>query len=344
MQSNSYKPVIIWLYTGVVLIIMMVAVGGLVRLNNSGLSIVEWNPVTGIIPPLNQEEWQYAFDQYKKIPEFAKEHKHFDLNDFKVIYLWEYFHRLIARLIGFIFLIPFLIFWYKGYFKNKALFRNVVLIFFFALFQAWLGWYMVTSGFTKLTDVSHYRLAVHLFVATLLGSFVLWTAHSLKFASYKSKYIPNFKKYTLLILIVLIIQIFYGAFTAGLNAGYYYSDYPTMSGQWFPVLAKKAYLENGFMSFLNDPSMVHFIHRWFAIVVLTLIILYYYYFKNKVNTLLKKWLNLAILLIIIQISLGILTVLTHINITLAILHQVNAILLFMTFVSILFLSWKKKTS
>ena len=337
MPVKSFKPVIIWLYSGVFLILLMVAVGGSVRLNNSGLSIVHWNPITGIIPPMSQPEWQKAFDDYKKIPEYKIEHHHFGLNDFKRIYLWEYFHRLIARIIGLVFIFPFIFFWIKGYFKDKRLFLRILVIFLFAIFQAWMGWYMVKSGFSDRTDVSHYRLAIHLFTATLLASYVLWTALKLHFPNLNSKARPVLRKRSMLLLAIVSIQLFLGAFTAGLNAGYYYSDYPLMGGEWFPTLAKEGYNTIGLLSIIDTPSMVYFIHRWFAVIVLTTIILYYFYFKKKnYSKQINSILNLIVFLTGLQFLLGIITVLSHVNIYFAVLHQVNAILIFLSLISIIF--------
>ncbi len=335
----NYRPVIIWLFTGVFLIILMVGVGGSVRLTNSGLSIVHWNPITGVIPPLNEAEWKAEFEQYKKIPEYQQEHKDFELSDFKVIFLWEYFHRLIARLVGLIFLIPFIYFLLKGYFKNRKLLWKIVSIFIFASFQAWLGWFMVRSGFADRYDVSHYRLAIHLFVATMLVSLVFWTAMELK---YKDREIdislkPKFKTWTIWVIVLFLLQEFYGAFTAGLNAGYYYSDYPLMGGEWFPSLASVAWQSEWILSIFKDPSMVYFIHRWFGLILFSVILLFYLKFKPKVKSKeIKFGLNLLIILIALQLTLGILTVLTNINIVLAVWHQVNAILIFLTLVSLLF--------
>ncbi|MBK7094948.1 MAG: COX15/CtaA family protein [Saprospiraceae bacterium] len=343
MTGKNLKPVIIWLYLGVFLIVLMVLVGGAVRLTDSGLSIVKWDPITGIIPPLNESEWQKEFNDYKNIPEFQIENKNFSLSDFKKIYLWEYFHRLIARLIGFIFLIPFLFFWIKGYLNQKKLLLKTIVIFLLASFQAWLGWYMVKSGFSGRNDVSHYRLAIHLVSATLLASYVLWLALSLTF---EKKDIPpdrGFAKWTVASLIILSFQLVYGAFTAGLNAGYYYTQYPKMGGEWIPSMSIKAFNEYGFVSLISDPGMVHFIHRWFAIVVLIFVTIFYFRFRKTVNkSLIGLLLKLTLYTVLLQVLLGIFTVLTKINIVIALLHQVNGILIFLCFVSLLFFSFNTK--
>lgn len=339
MKSN--KPVIIWLYTGVVLIILMVAVGGAVRLTNSGLSIVHWSPITGIVPPLTEKDWQEEFEAYKQIPEYEIEHSFFKLKDFKRIYLWEYFHRLIARLVGFIFIIPFLIFWKKGYFSDRKLLFSVLAIFFVAAFQAWLGWYMVSSGLSENTDVSHYRLAIHLFVATLLVSLVLWTALSLQFKNKKVQYIKGLMKYSVAVLALLAIQIVYGAFMAGLNAGYYYLMYPKMGDSWFPKAAQGIFKSDGLLSLVENPSLIHFIHRWYAVVVVLAIIILYIKFRKQIqDSIVKRLLNFSLLIVLVQFLLGVLTLLLNMKIYIAILHQVNAILLFLILISLVFFGLK----
>lgn len=339
MMSN--KPVIVWLYLGVVLIILMVAVGGAVRLTNSGLSIVHWSPITGIVPPLSEQDWQQEFDAYKQIPEYEIEHSYFSLNDFKKIYLWEYFHRLVARLVGFIFIIPFLIFWKKGYFSDRKLFFRVLAIFFVAAFQAWLGWFMVSSGLSENTDVSHYRLAIHLFVATILVSLVLWTALDLQFNKLKVGYTKGLMKYSIVILALLSIQIVYGAFMAGLNAGYYFMTYPKMGGTWFPKAAQGVLSTDGLTSLFDNPFLIHFIHRWYAVVILIAVFVYFFKFRNiNMESIIKKLLNLSLLVVLLQFLLGVLTLLLHMNIYIAILHQVNAIVLFLSIISILFFAKK----
>lgn len=336
MLKKSHS-VAIWLYFGVFLILLMVTAGGAVRLTDSGLSIVKWNPITGIIPPLNEKEWQKEFNDYKKIPEFQIQNNDFSINDFKKIYLWEYFHRLIARIIGFVFLIPFIFFWVKSYFKEKNLLLKVSLIFLFALFQAWLGWYMVKSGFSDRTDVSHYRLAIHLVFATLLASYVLWIALSLTFDIKEISLHKGLAKSTLISLILILVQLCYGAFTAGLNAGYYYPQYPKMGGEWIPQLGIQALEDKGLLSLINDPSLVHFIHRWFAIVVLVwLVVFFFRYIKKLYDSKLKFLFRLGLTIVTIQVILGILTVITGINFVLALLHQVNGIILFLTFIAILY--------
>lgn len=335
------RPVAIWLYIGVFLILLMVTAGGAVRLTDSGLSIVKWNPVTGIIPPLNEKQWQKEFTDYKKIPEFQIQKNDFNLNDFKKIYLWEYFHRLIARLIGFVFLIPFLYFWAKDYFREKVLLLKVSLIFVFALFQAWLGWYMVKSGFSDRTDVSHYRLAIHLIFATLLVSYVLWLALSLTFKKNEISIQQGLVKSTLISLIMILMQLGYGAFTAGLNAGYYYPQYPKMGGEWIPQSGIQALKEKGLQSLINDLSVVHFIHRWFAIAVLIWIVVFFFrYLKKLYDSKIIFLFRLGLTIVTVQVILGILTVITGINLILALLHQVNGIFLFLVFTAILYFVYK----
>ena len=344
-MKEKNKVIISWLNLGVILILLMVAVGGIVRLNNSGLSIVEWKPIRGVIPPLSSKEWQEEFDAYKKIPEYKIEHNHFKMNDFKEIYYLEYFHRLVARIVGFVFLIPFLFFLLRGYFKDKILLLKVSIIFIVAAFQAWLGWYMVSSGLLTGVDVSHYRLAVHLFVATILVSFVFWTALELKYkdVTIEIKEEVSLFKEGLVLLILTTFQLIYGAFMAGLRAGYYYTNYPKMGGVWFPKGASDAFKEKGISSFFEDPSMVHFIHRWFALILVIAIFYFFFKYKNKIdNKKISKALHSMIFIISLQFLLGIITLITKINISIAILHQVNGIVLFLSLIYLLFFSLKIK--
>lgn len=334
---KAEKAVFNWLILGVILIVLMVGVGGAVRLTNSGLSIVEWAPVKGVIPPLNKAEWQAKFEAYQQIPEFTQEHSYFNLEDFKKIYLWEYFHRLIARLIGLVFVVPFLFFWIKGYFVDRKLLIRVILIFFIALFQAWLGWFMVSSGLSKLTDVNHYRLAIHLLVAIFLASYVLWTALDLKYNYKHLKPVKYLKYFILALIAITTIQIVFGAFTAGLNAGYYYMSYPKMGMEWFPKEARIAFQNESFLSFFEHPGMVHFIHRWFAVVVvLSVLLLYLYLIKKQQDRSLRIILNVILALVCWQFLLGVFTLLLSMNIFLAVWHQINGILLFLSMISLLY--------
>ncbi len=339
MKSN--KPVIIWLYLGVVLIVLMVAVGGAVRLTNSGLSIVHWSPITGVVPPLTEKDWQQEFEAYKQIPEYEIEHSFFTLKDFKKIFLWEYFHRLVARIVGFIFIIPFLVFWKKGYFANRKLLKQVVSIFIVALFQAWLGWFMVSSGLLENTDVSHYRLAIHLFVATLLVSLVLWTALDLQFNKRRLAYTKGLMTSSIAVLSILAIQIVYGAFMAGLNAGYYYMTYPKMAGNWFPKTFLGNYQSNSMINLFENPTWVHFIHRWYAVVVVVAVLFLYFKFRKSIQEpVVRRILNWSLYIVFFQFLLGVLTLVLHMKIYIAILHQVNAILLFLSIISLLFFAFK----
>lgn len=320
--KNNLPPAIrIWLYSGMVLILLMFIVGSITRLTGSGLSITEWKPITGILPPLSQEEWIQEFEKYKQIPQFQKVNYWMTVEDFKTIYWWEYIHRLLGRIIGLVFLLPFLYFLSLKQIKGKLL-KQVLFVFFLGLLQGFIGWYMVKSGLSKLTSVSHYRLAIHLLTAgiTLTYLYYIILSHSSKPA------IPPFSQKSLhtllLILIVLVpIQIIYGAFTAGLKAGTMYNTFPLMNGKLLPVESAFS-LTPFWLNFFENPTLVQFIHRtggW--LILLTSLPLLA---KPKGN----PFLTIPILTIL-QFLLGIFTLLFQVPVVLGVLHQLTGILLWL---------------
>lgn len=232
MNDKSKQRVAVWLFTGCFLIFSMVVIGGITRLTGSGLSITEWNVVMGTIPPLNEKEWQIAFEKYQQIPQFHKINSHFEISDFKSIFLWEYLHRLIGRLIGIVFIIPFLWFLFTRQ-MDKTFIRKALFLFALGALQGFLGWFMVKSGLTERTSVSHIRLAVHLLAAFITFGFTFWYALELVYPVGNQAFK---KQHKLLrsILGMLIIQIVYGAFVAGMHAGKIYNTWPLMDGQIIP--------------------------------------------------------------------------------------------------------------
>ena len=226
MPHSNSRPVITWLFTGCALIFIMTIVGGITRLTGSGLSITEWRPIMGAVPPMNADEWQHAFDLYKQSPQFIHENNHFGIDEFKTIFFWEYLHRLIGRIIGLVFLIPFAWFWYKKNFSPE-LFRKCVFIFLLGGLQGLIGWLMVKSGLIDNPRVSHYRLALHLLTAFLTFGFIFHTALTLippkQFPVRESKTLANV---ALLFGGLVVFQIIYGAFVAGLHAGKIYNTFP----------------------------------------------------------------------------------------------------------------------
>ena len=324
MKDN--KRVIYWLLTGCVLIFIMVVVGGITRLTHSGLSISNYKLISGTIPPMNDMEWKEAFDLYKQYPEYQKLNNHFSLEDFKDIYFWEWLHRFIGRFIGIVFMVPFVYFLIKKQFTKATLKKSIILL---ALggFQGFLGWYMVKSGLVERPDVSHYRLALHLTTAFITFSFALWIALDIKFPEKRAINI-SLRNLIRVSFMLLIIQIIWGAFVAGLDAGFLHNHWPLMNDG--KLIHETVYTEqNPFLkNFIEGKSGVQFIHRYLAYIVVSLIVLIWFKAKKTVLTNLQsKILKALLFIVLIQFILGVFTLLFQVPVILGVLHQVVAFLL-----------------
>ena len=328
-SDNYIKYLKLWLITLFLLIILMVAVGGLTRLTDSGLSITAWELFTGILPPLNIDEWNFYFSQYKKIPEYKNVNYDMTLSQFKVIFYWEYAHRLLARIVGLFSLIPLIIFNLR--FKNLKYYSNkYYLIFFLVCLQGFIGWYMVSSGLIENNDVSHFRLSVHLSLALLILSLIFWFILDIFKVKKFYKKIPNLL--LLFILALIIIQIILGAFLSGLDGGLIYNSWPDMNGSFFPDDVKFNNLINSHL--LSNPSIVQFLHRSTAYLLLFfIIILNYFYIKEKYDFKYILFFDVAILF---QIFLGIVTLISGVEIRYASLHQLGSILVLSSYFLILY--------
>lgn len=333
MKSN--KPVIIWLLSGCFLLFIMVMVGGITRLTNSGLSMTDWHLVTDTFPPLSEAKWVEAFENYKMFPEYQKIniHNDFTISDYKFIYFWEWFHRFIGRIIGLVFIIPFIYFLIKKKLDIETIKKCIILLAMGA-FQGFLGWFMVKSGLIDNPDVSHFRLALHLTFAFITFAYTLWVALDLIYPE-KNEVIQSLKSIAQFALVALIIQIIYGGFVAGLNAGLIHNHWPMMSDGQF--IHDSVFIEQDslFKNLVEGKSGVQFVHRTFAYIVVALIVFLVYKSKKfNVNSLQKKGLNTLLLFVFIQFILGVLTLLLHVPIWLGLTHQLMAFLLLtaMTFV------------
>ena len=317
-------PVIVWLLSGCLLIFTMVIVGGITRLTGSGLSMVDWKLFAGSIPPINNQQWVETFELYKQFPEFQKQNYMFTLAEFKSIFFWEYIHRLLGRLIGLVFIIPFLYFLIKKRLSKKLTLQCIVLLF-MGVSQGAIGWWMVKSGLVNNPDVSHFRLATHLITAFLTFSYTFWVALSLIYPN-KSHQNKTLYKLSFLLMIVVIIQIIYGAFVAGLDAGKVYNSWPKMNNDW---IAESVYSMTPLWSnFVNGIAGVQFIHRTFAFVVLGLII-YIFYQSRKIQLIQieKNAINLLLITVFFQMVLGIITLVMGVPIWLGVIHQLGAFIL-----------------
>ena len=322
------KSVIYWLLSGCVLVFIMVVVGGITRLTNSGLSMTDWHLVTDTLPPLSDAAWQHAFDEYKKFPEYQKIniHNDFQLSDYKFIYFWEWFHRFIGRIIGLVFMVPFVYFLVQKRIDKATLHKCYILLGMGAL-QGFFGWFMVKSGLVDNPDVSHFRLSLHLTFAFITFAYTLWVALDLIYPDKREVIVP-LKKLARITLAFLLIQIIYGGFVAGLNAGLVHNHWPLMSdGQFFHdsiLLEKDSWLAR----FTEGKSGVQFVHRTMAYVVVGLITLLY--FKSKKYTLTpqqQNGLNALIGIVLLQFTLGVFTLLYSVPLWLGLIHQVVAFFL-----------------
>ncbi len=320
------KIVIYWLFTGCFLIFIMILVGGITRLTHSGLSISNYNLISGTIPPLNNEEWQEAFDLYKQFPEYQKINYHFTLSDFKTIFFWEWLHRFIGRFIGIVFILPFAYFLIQKK-LTKITIKKCLILLSLGAFQGFLGWYMVKSGLINRPDVSHYRLAAHLLTAFLTCAYSFWVALDLIYPQ-KNQAIPELRNILRVTLFILILQIIWGAFVAGLDAGFIHNSWPFMSDG--KLVHETVYIEQQpvLKNFIEGKSGVQFIHRYLAYAVVGLIV--FIGFKSKsINTTGHQALGIQslIVLVILQFVLGVFTLLLAVPLWLGIAHQVVAFLL-----------------
>ena len=326
MKNN--KSVIIWLLSGCFLVFIMVVVGGITRLTNSGLSMTDWHLVTDTLPPLTEAKWQEAFDRYKQFPEYQKinVHNDFTLSDYKFIYFWEWFHRFIGRIIGLVFIIPFFYFLIKKKIDKATLNKCFVLLGMGAL-QGFFGWFMVKSGLVDNPDVSHFRLSLHLTFAFITFAYTLWVALDLIYPDKKAPVIP-LKKIAQITLILLLLQIIYGGFVAGLNAGLIHNHWPMMSDGQF--VHDSIFIEQKtlFLNLVEGKSGVQFVHRTLAYVVVGFILFLYFKGKKlKINTQQQNGVNALVVLVFLQFILGIYTLLYHVPLWLGLAHQVNAFFL-----------------
>ena len=317
--------IVVWLLTGCLLIFLMVIIGGITRLTGSGLSITEWNVVMGTIPPINHQDWQIAFEKYQQSPQFQKVNFDMKLEDFKSIFLWEYIHRLLGRLIGLVFLIPFLYFLITKKLE-KSLIRKLLLLFALGGLQGFLGWFMVKSGLVNNPHVSHYRLAIHLLMAFITFGLTFWIALGLIYphASTQPSAPPKIIKTTSrVILLLVIVQIIYGAFVAGLHAGRIYNTFPKMGNEW--IAEAVTALEPFWRNLTENLAGVQFVHRCIAWILIGSIFLLWLLARNThLTSTQKKGINALLIIVILQFCLGVFTLFFAVPIILAVLHQVGA--------------------
>lgn len=304
-----------------ILVLCMISLGGVTRLTRSGLSIVEWKPVSGVLPPLNESQWQLQFELYQKSPEYLQINNHFQIEDYKKIFFWEYLHRLLGRII-------FVVSCCVGFFlwrRHSLKFKHALLLPLLVLSQGLIGWLMVRSGLNSRPHVSHYMLAMHFFAALLLIYMIVWIYFQL-FRNEKIRILPKQRSLFFLTGLFLFLQIFWGNLVSGLKAGYYYNSYPLMYGRFFP--ADGFNLQPLFLNFFENPATVQWVHRWLGILLFTVIsLLAVGFLKNKKKTGIEPDMYKLFAIALIQLVLGVSTLVLSIPIYLAVFHQVVATLL-----------------
>ncbi|MCB0398830.1 MAG: COX15/CtaA family protein [Winogradskyella sp.] len=325
-MKKDDKTVIYWLLTGCILIFIMVIVGGITRLTHSGLSISNYKLISGTIPPMNEIEWNEAFDLYKQYPEYKKLNYGMSLEEFKDIYFWEWIHRVIGRFIGLVFIIPFVYFLIRKQLSKSTIKKSIILLL-MGGFQGFLGWYMVKSGLVDRPDVSHYRLAAHLTTAFLTFAYTFWVALDLMFPN-KKTIDTKLRNFIRLGLVILIVQIIYGAFVAGLDAGWIHNHWPFMNEG--KLIHETVYTEQNptYLNFVEGKSGVQFVHRTLAYVVVIFILsIWYKATRSDLTSWQKKGVNSLLIIVGFQFLLGVLTLLLAVPVWLGVLHQVGAFIL-----------------
>ncbi len=316
LRPHRPRAIAIWLLAVVAMVVAMVVVGGITRLTESGLSITEWKPVTGTLPPLSEADWQDAFHKYQQTPEYQQINRGMGLDDFRFIFFWEWSHRLLGRLIGTAFALPLLWFAAKRAIPKGYGLRLVALLALGGL-QGAIGWWMVASGLVDRTDVSHYRLATHLFTALFIAAGLLWTALDLLALHRDPQARPaRLTRFAIAAALVLFVQLLWGAYVAGLNAGYVASDWPLMQGRFVPDGI--SWHGSLWATVSSDPYLIHFFHRWWAWATAAMLILLARRAKAAGNRRASIALNAATGT---QILLGISTVMSGIALPLAVAHQ-----------------------
>ncbi|HEY1021630.1 MAG TPA: COX15/CtaA family protein [Flavisolibacter sp.] len=349
VSTKRSRPVAIWLLVGVAMIIVQIILGGITRLTDSGLSITEWQPILGTVPPMNEMEWNQAFDSYKQIAQFKHLHSYFTLEDFKAIYFWEWLHRVWGRLIGVVFLIPFVIFLLQKRFSRDMV-TPMIVLFLLGGLQGAIGWIMVQSGLNdENLYVSHIRLAIHFMAALGLLVFTWWFAMRLTVNNSQKINAPSSKKLLGWIIALLTIQLIYGAFMAGLKAATAAPTWPDINGTYLPGGMTRFQGQEGtfFSALVNNPVTIHFIHRNLAYLLAVLVVIWTFSARKESRSALfnrYKWWPLV--LVVLQVALGVATVLTSLGQVPqkwggfewnAQLHQAVAMFLLLSLVSVYFL-------
>ena len=329
---SKKKYIIKWLDISLFVLCFMVVVGGVTRLTDSGLSITDWKPIMGAIPPLSLSEWEESFDKYKKYPEYKMYNSSMSLEDYKSIFLWEYLHRMLGRIIGLLFIIPFSFFCFKKY-LDKEYMKKFLLLLLLGIMQAFMGWYMVKSGLVDSPDISHFRLALHLLLAFII---IAYTYKIRLFLAYdKKNKINNYTYYNIfvnVILLIFFVQVVYGAFSAAVKAGHFWNTYPFINGYYIPPESFK--MKPFWLNLLYDDKSFQLIHRNLGILLVGVISFFCYQIKENVNKINFQIIQYFMLTICCQFILGVLTLISKTGLILALFHQFLALILLLLIIKV----------
>ncbi len=332
--NRNPHHVAVWLLIVCALIYMVIAIGGYTRLSGSGLSMVDWKPVTGVLPPLTQSQWQTEFDTYKQFPEYRYVNQDMTLDGFKTIFWVEYLHRVAGRLVALVFLLPLLYFWIRGYLSGAMRLRLVV-VFMVGGLQGLLGWYMVKSGLVSDPSVSQYRLTAHLGLAVLLYSYILWLALSLLVRKPDSGTTcpPRLLATAVICVGLVAVMLFSGGFMAGTHAGFIFNTFPQMNGEWIPDQIFS--LTPFWLNLLENTVAIQFFHRWMAVVTITAVVILWLQRFTIRRSALKVVLDVVLAVVLIQFMMGVATLISQVELPIALIHQSGSVLLLTCLIAVL---------
>jgi len=339
-ERTAYKPISIWLYIGVFMLVVQIVLGGITRLTESGLSITEWDPITGTLPPMNEQAWHEEFDKYKNTAQFQHIHADFTMSDFKNIFFWEWLHRNWARLMGVVFIIGFVYFLIRKKFSG-ILIIPLVMLFILGAIQGAIGWIMVQSGLVpERLFVGHIQLATHFMAALLLLCYTFWFALMLSVPKKDLVINKSLKNWNLVILVLLFFQLIYGAFMAGLHAAVAAPTWPTINGSWIPAELNR--LQPAFSNWINNKITIQFIHRGIAYLLVIFTFIWYFKSFNIAGSKLFRFArNLPVIFVLLQVVLGIFTVTLspfgNNLVYLGVAHQFVAILFLLSVIWVIFM-------
>ncbi|MFN8303425.1 MAG: COX15/CtaA family protein [Saprospiraceae bacterium] len=334
--EKAPRAVRIWILTGLAMVFFQIFIGGVTRLTGSGLSITRWEVVTGAIPPLSQADWEEAFNLYQQTPQYHKINKGMTLGEFKFIYFWEYFHRLWARLMFFVFVFPFAWFWWRGM-LSPLLRRRLWVVVLLAGLEGFFGWIMVASGLTKRPWVNAYNLTLHLSMGIIIFGYLLWTYFIARMPQVPDRLEPRWQRFGWAMVAVAFVQIALGAMMSGTKAGLFFPTWPDMQGSFIPALLfdGSKWTLNSFIDYDTDPftpALVQVLHRNTAYILSGLILYYFWHVRRQqVSPALRTGLGVLLAALTVQILLGIFTLINciaHIPVALGVAHQAGAVVLF----------------